>query len=170
LVNFTLRPLYRWGNNPRFKLHKNLGRPQNLSAGNRNQFLGRPACSLVSKPTELSRLKAGVMYCSFKDHLLLSSERSSYFQIHKLSWNEYKFRHQSRRGPKPKQLCWRGPAAIYSNALLPSVFNVQEFRLYLTGNTLRLRYKAQPVNAFWGNSRCLLWESYEIYKYTVWAK
>jgi hypothetical protein len=27
---------------------------------------------------------------------------------------------------------------------------------YLTGNTLRLRYKAQPVNAVWGNSRCLL--------------
>jgi hypothetical protein len=27
---------------------------------------------------------------------------------------------------------------------------------YLTGNTLRLRYSAQPVNALWGNSRCLL--------------
>jgi hypothetical protein len=27
---------------------------------------------------------------------------------------------------------------------------------YLTVNTLRLRYKAQPVNAVWGNSRCLL--------------
>jgi hypothetical protein len=27
---------------------------------------------------------------------------------------------------------------------------------YLTGNTLRLHYKAQPVNAVWGNSRCLL--------------
>jgi hypothetical protein len=27
---------------------------------------------------------------------------------------------------------------------------------YLTGNTLRLRYRAQPVNAVWGNSRCLL--------------
>jgi hypothetical protein len=26
--------------------------------------------------------------------------------------------------------------------------------LYLTGNTLRLRYRAQPVNAVWGNSRC----------------
>jgi hypothetical protein len=24
-----------------------------------------------------------------------------------------------------------------------------------TGNTLRLLYKAQPVNAVWGNSRCL---------------
>jgi hypothetical protein len=28
--------------------------------------------------------------------------------------------------------------------------------LYLTGNTLRLHYKAQPANAVWGNSRCLL--------------
>jgi hypothetical protein len=27
---------------------------------------------------------------------------------------------------------------------------------YLTGNTLHLRYKAQPVNAVWGNNRCLL--------------
>jgi hypothetical protein len=27
---------------------------------------------------------------------------------------------------------------------------------YLTGNTLRLRYRDQPVNAVWGNSRCLL--------------
>jgi hypothetical protein len=27
---------------------------------------------------------------------------------------------------------------------------------YLTRNILRLRYKAQPVNAVWGKSRCLL--------------
>jgi hypothetical protein len=27
---------------------------------------------------------------------------------------------------------------------------------YLTGNILRLCYKAQPVNAAWGNRRCLL--------------
>jgi hypothetical protein len=31
---------------------------------------------------------------------------------------------------------------------------------YLTGNTLHLHYRAQPVNAVWGNSRCLLWEPY----------
>jgi hypothetical protein len=30
------------------------------------------------------------------------------------------------------------------------------FSPYLTGNTLHLYYKAQPVNAVWGNSRCLL--------------
>jgi hypothetical protein len=34
--------------------------------------------------------------------------------------------------------------------------NIYKSSLYLTGNTLRLRYKAQPVNAVWGNSRCLL--------------
>jgi hypothetical protein len=28
--------------------------------------------------------------------------------------------------------------------------------LYLTGDTSRLRYRTQPVNAVWGNSRCLL--------------
>jgi hypothetical protein len=27
---------------------------------------------------------------------------------------------------------------------------------YLTGSTPHLRYRAQPVNAVWGNSRCLL--------------
>jgi hypothetical protein len=31
---------------------------------------------------------------------------------------------------------------------------------YLTGNTSPLHYKAQPVNAVWGNSRCLLWEEH----------
>jgi hypothetical protein len=41
---------------------------------------------------------------------------------------------------------------------------------YLTGNTLRLRYKAQPVNAVQGNSRCLLWEPYGTHKYTVWVE
>jgi hypothetical protein len=34
--------------------------------------------------------------------------------------------------------------------------NIYKSSSYLTGNTLRLRYKAQPVNAVWGNSRCLL--------------
>jgi hypothetical protein len=41
---------------------------------------------------------------------------------------------------------------------------------YLTGNTLRLRYRAQPVNAVWGNSRCLLWEAYKTHKYILWAE
>jgi hypothetical protein len=35
--------------------------------------------------------------------------------------------------------------------------NIYKSSPYLTGNTLRLHYKAQPVNAVWGNSRCLLW-------------
>jgi hypothetical protein len=34
--------------------------------------------------------------------------------------------------------------------------NVYKFCPYLTGYTFRLYYKAQPVNAVWGNSRCLL--------------
>jgi hypothetical protein len=34
--------------------------------------------------------------------------------------------------------------------------NIYKSRPYLTGNTLRLHYNAQPVNAVWGNSRCLL--------------
>jgi hypothetical protein len=34
--------------------------------------------------------------------------------------------------------------------------NIHRSSSYLTGNTLRLRYKAQAVNAVWGNSRCLL--------------
>jgi hypothetical protein len=41
---------------------------------------------------------------------------------------------------------------------------------YLTGNNLRLRHRAQPVNAVWGNSCCLLWKSYGIHRYTLWAE
>jgi hypothetical protein len=37
---------------------------------------------------------------------------------------------------------------------------------YLTGNTLRLHYKAQPVNAVWENSRCLLWEPCGTHRYS----
>jgi hypothetical protein len=33
---------------------------------------------------------------------------------------------------------------------------IYKFISYLTVNTLRLRYRTQPVNAVWGNSRCLL--------------
>jgi hypothetical protein len=34
--------------------------------------------------------------------------------------------------------------------------NIYKFSSYLTGNTLRLHYKAQPVNAVWGKNRRLL--------------
>jgi hypothetical protein len=37
-----------------------------------------------------------------------------------------------------------------------AVYCENRYSPYLTGNTLRLRYTAQPVNAVWGNSRCLL--------------
>jgi hypothetical protein len=46
----------------------------------------------------------------------------------------------------------------------------EHFSSYLTGNTLRLRYEAQPVNAVSGNSHCLLWEPYGTYEYTVWVE
>jgi hypothetical protein len=42
--------------------------------------------------------------------------------------------------------------------------------LYITVNTLDLRYKPQPVNAVWRNSLCLLWEPYGTQWYTVWAE
>jgi hypothetical protein len=48
--------------------------------------------------------------------------------------------------------------------------NIYKFSSYLTGNTSRLHYKAQPVNAVCGNSRCLLWEPYGTHSYTVWAE
>jgi hypothetical protein len=48
--------------------------------------------------------------------------------------------------------------------------NIYKSSPYLTGNTLRLRYKAQPVNAVWGNSSCLLRETYATHKYTVRAE
>jgi hypothetical protein len=48
--------------------------------------------------------------------------------------------------------------------------NIYKSSPYLTGNTLRRHYKAQPVNAVWGNSRCLLWELYGTHRCTVWAE
>jgi hypothetical protein len=35
---------------------------------------------------------------------------------------------------------------------------------------MRLHYKDQPASAVYGNKRCLLWESYETHKHTVWVK
>jgi hypothetical protein len=42
--------------------------------------------------------------------------------------------------------------------------------LYHTGNPLLLQYKAQPVNAHWRSSRCLLWETYGTHRYNLWAE
>jgi hypothetical protein len=44
--------------------------------------------------------------------------------------------------------------------------NIWRFSSYLTGKPLRLRYRDQPVNAVWGNSRCLLWEPYGTHRYS----
>jgi hypothetical protein len=41
---------------------------------------------------------------------------------------------------------------------------------YLTGNTSRFRYRVQPVNAVWGNSRCLLLEPHGTYQCIVWSE
>jgi hypothetical protein len=45
--------------------------------------------------------------------------------------------------------------------------NIYISRPYLTGNTIRLHYRAQPFNAVWGNSRCLLWEPYRTQTHCV---
>jgi hypothetical protein len=42
----------------------------------------------------------------------------------------------------------------------------QNAALYHTGKPLRLHYKAQPANAHWRSSRCLLWETYGKHRYT----
>jgi hypothetical protein len=46
----------------------------------------------------------------------------------------------------------QGQIYLYLNPLNTEFVRnfIYEFSLYLTGNTLRLRYKAQPVNAVWG--------------------
>jgi hypothetical protein len=36
------------------------------------------------------------------------------------------------------------------------IYNIYKNSVRTSQETLRLRYKAQPVNAVWGNSRCLL--------------
>jgi hypothetical protein len=50
------------------------------------------------------------------------------------------------------------------------VINIWELSSYLKGNTLRLRKKAQPVNAVQENSRCLLWEPHGTHRYALWAE
>jgi hypothetical protein len=52
---------------------------------------------------------------------------------------------------------------------LPASFDICKFRSNLAGNTLRLRYRDEPVNVDWGNSRCLFWECCETHKYTPWV-
>jgi hypothetical protein len=47
--------------------------------------------------------------------------------------------------------------------------NIYKFSPYLTGNTLRLRHKCQPVNSVQGNTRCMLWEPYKTQKHIVLA-
>jgi hypothetical protein len=45
---------------------------------------------------------------------------------------------------------------MYMWAVKEETCNTYKCAAYLTGDTSRLRYIAQPVNAVWGNSRCLL--------------
>jgi hypothetical protein len=68
VVSFTPLPLYSWGHSPQYSLHRRLGGPQSRSGchgeeknllplpGIEPQFLCRPAHSVVTIPTELSRL------------------------------------------------------------------------------------------------------------------
>jgi hypothetical protein len=57
-----------------------------------------------------------------------------------------------------------------SRCLLWESYGPHKSSSYFTGNTLRLRYREQPVNTSQGNSRCLLWELYGTHKYAVWAE
>jgi hypothetical protein len=64
----------------------------------------------------------------------------------------------------------------YPNSTLHCIRNTQIHCVgrmlspYLTGNTLRLHYKAQPVNAVWGNNHCLFSGPYGTHRYSVWAE
>jgi hypothetical protein len=44
-------------------------------------------------------------------------------------------------------MLFRETVAVYCENYTENTNNIQTFSSYLTGNTLRLRYKAQPVNA-----------------------
>jgi hypothetical protein len=77
---------------------------------------------------------------SSQSHKLLAAPSATSLALKKLNWNPLM-------------------ADFHRNS-------IQEFSSYLTGNTLRLRYRDQPVNAVWRNSRCLLWEPYGTHRYS----
>jgi hypothetical protein len=74
---------------------------------------------------------------------------------------------------RPRQRPFTFSTMIHSFNPLKTEFllnDIYKSSSYLTGNTLRLHHKAQPVNAVWGNSHWLVWEPYGTHRYTVWAE
>jgi hypothetical protein len=66
--------------------------------------------------------------------------------------------HLPRGSSKPPGKKWVNAVRGNSRCLLWEPHGTHRYSL--TGNTLRPRYRYQPVNAVWGKSRCSLWEPY----------
>jgi hypothetical protein len=62
--------------------------------------------------------------------------------------------------------CYRTTYRLYRHRVTILHRHLSHAQFFIKLNILRLRYNAQPVNAVWGNSRCLLWEPYGTHKYT----
>jgi hypothetical protein len=89
-------------------------------------------------------------------HIYISSVRTSQETLHLAT--------------KPNRLMLFGETvAVYCENYTEHT-DIYKLSSYLTGNTLRLRYKVQPVNAVWGKSRCLLWEPCGTHRYAPWAE
>jgi hypothetical protein len=86
------------------------------------------------------------------------------------SWR--KSRHVGRRGKNKAKVMWswKGPYSINRLKTEFLLNNTYKSSLYLTGNTLLYRYRAQSVNAVQRKSHSLLWEPYETHKYILWAE
>jgi hypothetical protein len=156
------------GKTPTFPHHKRLGELQNPSGyceekhllslqGIEVWFLDLRACSLVSIPTEPYRSPPPWSndinyYVCVRDssvqwlgYGLDDMDRVlSLIRSDKKGCRAHPASHSMATGVLPPELIQRGSTTIYS--------------------------KVQPVNAVWGNNRCLLWESYAKHKYTVWTE
>jgi hypothetical protein len=58
----------------------------------------------------------------------------------------------------------------FSSYLTGNTLRLRHKAQYLTWNTLRLRHKAQLVNAVWRNLGCILWEPYGTHIDPVWVE
>jgi hypothetical protein len=123
-------------------------------------------CRLISRLSVILPLVIGVPSAGHATHILcIIAVREHFVIIGK------PMLHQRRRQKDTcQQICREASSQTASCELVEFLINnIYKSRPYVTGNTLRLHYREQPVHAVLGNSLCLLWE-YGTHRYSVWVQ